>query len=261
MGKTKTQFIGDTLTEEKSKKKEKVEKVHLSGLKGGQRVKLVGETEVHQSAPSVVANKDNVSKAKKAVKFRGKRYLEAKSKVSLGKIYSIKDAVLLVKETSTSSFTGTVEMHLVIKKEGFSTSVSLPYSSGKVKKIEVADDKTIEKLKTGKIDFDVLLATYDMMPKLVPFAKLLGPKGLMPNPKNGTIIKSVKDADKFNASKINIKTEKKSPVIHTSVGKVDMKEEEIAKNIEAVLDAVGRKQIVKAYLAPTMGPSVKIEVV
>ncbi len=261
MGKTKSQFIGDTLTEERPKKKDKVEKVHLSGLKGGQRVKLVGETEVHQPAPSVVANKDNVSKAKKARKVRGKRYLQAKAKVAIGKLYSIKDAVALVKETSFSSFNGTVEMHLVIKKDGFSTSVSLPYSSGKTKKIEVADDKTIEKLKTGKIDFDVLLATTDMMPKLVPFARLLGPKGLMPNPKNGTIIKSVKDADKFNASKINIKTEKKAPVIHTSVGKVGMKEEEIAKNVEAILDAVGRKQIIKAYLCSTMGPSIKIEVI
>jgi len=98
-----------------------------------------------------------------------------------------------------------------------------------------------------------------MMPKLVPFAKLLGPKGLMPNPKNGTIIKSASEAKKFSANKINLRTEKKAPLIHTAVGKVNTKQKELEENIEAVLNGIGKRQIVRVYLTSTMGPSVKID--
>jgi large subunit ribosomal protein L1 len=147
---------------------------------------------------------------------------------------------------------------MLVKKEGLSTSVTLPHSTGKSKKIELANDATIAKLKEGKVEFDVLLATAEMMPKLVPFARLLGPRGLMPNPKNGTLIKNEKDAGKFAADAMTVKTEKKQPVIHTSVGKVSMGEKDLDENINAVLDAVGRKAILKAYVKSTMSPSVKL---
>lgn len=206
-------------------------------------------------------NADEVS-AKKArgPKTRGKKFQVARKKVDRNKLYPLKEAVSLVKNTSVSSFDGTVELHLVVRKEGLTTSVELPHSTGKTKKIEVADDKTIEKLKEGKVNFDVLLATADMMPKLVPFARLLGPKGLMPNPKNGTIIKSAKDAEKFDADKLTLKTEKKAPVIHTIAGKVSMKDEQIIENVEAIFNAITTRQIQKAYLAASMGPSVKVEI-
>lgn len=120
--------------------------------------------------------------------------------------------------------------------------------------------KTIEKLKEGKIDFDVLVATADMMPKLVPFARLLGPKGLMPNPKNGTLVNDLKKAKSFSTATITLKTEREAPLIHTVVGKVSQKDEEIVGNIETVLKALGKnKQIVRAFLKSTMSPSAKIE--
>ena len=113
-------------------------------------------------------------------------------------------------------------------------------------------------MKDGKIDFDVLLATAEMMPKLVPYAKLLGPKGLMPNPKNGTLIKSKKEAKKFGGNTMTIKAEKAEPVIHTTFGKVSQKPKELEENLETILKAIGKKQIVKAYIKSTMSPSVKI---
>ena len=98
------------------------------------------------------------------------------------------------------------------------------------------------------------------MPKLVAYAKLLGPKGLMPNPKNGTVIKSEKDAEKFSADQKTIKTEKEQPVIHTSIGKMSMNETDVSENIQAVLDAVTKSNIEKIYLKLTMSPSVKLQI-
>jgi large subunit ribosomal protein L1 len=153
-----------------------------------------------------------------------------------------------------------MELHMVIKKERLAINVEMPFSFGKTKKIEVASDATIKKLEKGKIDFDMLLATPEFMPKLVPFAQILGPKGLMPNPKNGTLIKSEKEASKFSANLISIKTEKTAPLVHTVVGKVSQEESEIAENIRTVFKAIGEKQIVKAYLKATMSPAVKLAI-
>jgi large subunit ribosomal protein L1 len=285
MGKTKTAFIsnltGETksskeLYEEKMKKKAAAmatlqgtkEKAQVQGigLKGGDRIKVVGgevpKEEVEPTldeAKPVSVESDLTSTRQRKIRIRGKKYKENYVKFDRTKHYPVSDAIRLVKETSYSKFDGTVELHLVTKSE-VNKQVELPYSSGKTKKIEVASDTTIAKIKAGKIDFDILLATPDMMPKLVMFAKTLGPRGMMPNPKNGTLIKTVKDADKFSGSQMSIKTQKDQNVIHTIVGKVSQKDAELIKNVETVFDAVDRKKIEKAFITPTMGPSVKIQI-
>ncbi len=257
MGKTKTQLIGETaeVAKGKKQKRERPDKIHLSGQKGGERVKII---EAPLRSGSAGTSEGQAPAKKREPRTRGKKYLEAKAKIDRNRLYPAKEAINLVKETSMSSFDGTVELHLVVKKVGLSATLTLPHEGGKAKKVEVASEETVKKLEKGKVDFDVLLATPEMMPKLVPFARLLGPRGLMPNPKNGTIIKTAKDAEKFNAAKLTVKTEKNAPVIHIVVGKVSMKELELAGNVEAVLTAVNKKQIVKAYLTSTMGPSVKV---
>ncbi len=259
MGKTKTAFIGEESEEKKQHKKpqEKPQKVHLAGLKGGQRIKTVEAEALPEETP---AEKEEAKKAK-APKVRGKKYLEAKAKVKVASLYLPEEAIKLVKETSYSKFDGSVELHLLVKKIGISTNIALPNSAGKEKKIEVANEDTIKKLAAGKIDFDVLLATADMMPKLVPFARILGPKGLMPNPKNGTLISDIKKAKEFSGNSVTIKTEKEAPLIHTVVGKVSQKESELTENVEAIFKAFGgSKQIVKAFVKASMGPSIKIKV-
>jgi len=259
MGKTKTVMVSGTPEETKKKERDKKKaKITGVGLKGGERIKTV-EVGPIVKEEKPLADETAIKKVKKP-KVRGKKYKDARAKIDKTKLYSIKEAVQLIKETSYSSFDGTVELHLVTKKEGLSINIKLPHSAGKKKKVEVASDTTIKKLEKGKVDFDVLLATTEMMPKLVPFAKILGPKGLMPNPKNGTLIKSAKEAKKFSAKTITIKTEKKAPLVHTIVGKISQKEEEIIENTEVILSAIGKRQIQKAYLTSTMGPSVKIEV-
>ncbi len=256
MGKTKTAFVGEASQQGKPKKEnKKEEKVHLAGLKGGQRVKSI------EAEPVIVTEEaKGKSSKKKTVKVRSKKYQEAKGKIDRNKEHKIADAIKLVKETSYSKFDGTMEAHLIVKKAGISAQVNLPFSGGRTKKIEVADEGTIKKLQTGKVDFDVLLATADMMPKLVAFAKILGPRGLMPNPKNGTLIKSKEDAKKFSANTFTLKTEKEAPLVHTSFGKVSQKEDELTKNFEAITDALGKKQIIKAYIKATMSPSVRVAI-
>lgn len=195
------------------------------------------------------------------VTSRGKKYLESKSKVSRTLVYKLEDAVKAVKESTYSKFDGTMELHLNVKKTGINVQVTLPFSTGKQKKIEIADEKTLAKLKGGKVDFDLLLATADMMPKLAMYARLLGPRGLMPNPKNGTVIKTEKDIAKFQGNLITLKTEREAALIHTSFGKVSQKTEELVKNAESILNALdGSKSIIKAYMKSTMSPSVKVQI-
>lgn len=279
MGKTKTVIVPGEAGEEKSsqaayaekrakreaeaKKKEEEDKAKVAGLglKGGQRIKVIGgEMPVEEAPVEAEAEATEPEKAKKTrkVKVRSEKYKEAKAKINREKLYKLDEAIKLVKESSFAKFDGTMEMHLVVKKEKLSENVKLPYSAGKEKKVEIASEKTIDKLQKGKVDFDVLLATAEMMPKLVPFAKLLGPKGLMPNPKNGTLIKSEKDAAKFSGNTLQVKTQKDQPVVHTIFGKVSQKESELEENAKTIMEAVGAKMILKAYIKSTMSPSVKL---
>lgn len=205
------------------------------------------------------ATAEVVKKARKA-HVRGQKYKTSRAKVDKARLYSIEDAVKLVRETDIAKFVSTVEMHMSVKKEGLSVSLTLPHSAGSTKKVVVADDQVVLQLEAGKVEFDVLLATAEMMPKLVKFAKILGPRGMMPNPKNGTLLKDIKDASKFSLDKMLIKTEKKAPVIHTTIGKLSMSDADLIENAQAVIKAVGDRQILKCYITSSMSPSVKVAI-
>ena len=253
-GKEKYKLKQQKKAEEEAKNKGQVKGV---GLKGGERIKTIGGDATTDIA--ITEDENEEAKKKRPPKKRGKQYASQKSKVNRAKLYPPKEAVKLVKTTSYSKFDGTVELHIVVKKIGTSANIELPHATGKSKTIEIANGTTVEKLKKGKVDYDVLLATPDMMPKLVPYAKILGPKGLMPNPKNGTVIKSRAEAKKFSGNNVSVKTEKKAPLIHTSIGKVNQKQSELEGNLKAVVAGIGKNQITKTYLTSTMGPSVKVK--
>ncbi|MBL7036244.1 hypothetical protein ISR94_00130 [Candidatus Microgenomates bacterium] len=272
MGKTKTAVIGnikldseksskELYSEKKARQKEEMEKVpkvqkeEKSTEKG---VKVV--TSDIPEVETVTETKETPKHESKRIRpGRGKKYSNAKASIDKTKLYPIKEAIEEIKKIVYSSFDETLEMHLVMKKTPTTASVTLPNSFGKGKKVEVADANTIEKLQNGKVDFDILLTTAEFMPKLVPYAKILGPRGLMPNPKNGTIIENKNDAAKFDANSLNLKTEKEAPLIHTAFGKVSMDSKLLVENAESILKALsGSKQIVRAFIKSTMGPSVKL---
>jgi len=250
--------------EEKSKKDQKdkkPQKVRIPGLKGGERVVAV-QTE---PVPKPEIEKDKKEEEKKTPKkiskpkIRGKKYKAAQAKIDPHKTYSLKEAVRLVKNTSITSFDGSVEVHFKVSDSKTQGQVKLPYLKAKKKKVEIASEKTLKKLEKGKIDFDVLLATPSFMPKLAKYAKILGPKGLMPNPKQGTILKNPKkEVGKFEEPLFSFKTEKEQPLIHTVIGKVSQKEKELEENFKTLVKAIGPHKIKKAVLTSTMGPGIKL---
>lgn len=198
----------------------------------------------------------------RAVKIRGKKYQAAKKKIDVTKYYPLKDAVKLVKETSISKFDGRVEAHINVVDSGDLGEIVFPHLEATSKKVVILNDTVLAQIKDGKINFDVLIATPATMPKLLPFARTLGPKGLMPNPKSGTLTDKPEDAvKKLSVAKTVVRTEKKAPVVHILVGKVSQPAEELAANIAQLIEVVKPQKIKKLAICATMGPSVKIEVI
>ncbi len=198
-------------------------------------------------------------KVRKRVKHgRSQRYLEAKAKLK-NEVYSPAEAIVLLKEISKVKFDPSVELHLNLNVDKVSGELQLPHGNGKKLTVEIASDKTLVKLNDGKIDFDVLIAAPAMMPKLAKFAKILGPKGLMPNPKNGTISAEPETAaKKFSGGLIHYKSEPKSPLIHLVIGKLSFKEDQLVDNLQAVINSVQPKNISAAFICSSMSPSLKL---
>ncbi len=248
-------------SKEKAKKKEeaKKSKTKVAGLKGGERVRVVEGEEIKVEVAEEGEEEKAESKKKRKKKSRGKKYKAALKKVDKNKQYPLKEAIELVKKTSVSSFVGNLEGHLVVDKAGEIGDLSLPHFKSKTKKVALVDSKTIAKIKEGKIDFDILLASPMQMKDLVPLAKTLGPKGLMPNPKNGTLVKDpAKAAKNWGSEGIKLATEKKAPVVHVVLGKLDQKEEELIANVEELIKIIGKEKVKKFSLTSTMGPGVKV---
>jgi len=199
-------------------------------------------------------------KKKEHKRNRSKKYVASKARVDKTKKYSTKDAVALIKKLSYSKFDGSITLDGVVKETGKLGTFSLPHSNGKSIKVAIVDDKLLKEIEAGNIDFDALVTTPAYMPKIAKFARVLGPKGLMPNPKNGTVTAKpeVKKAELEKGS-FDLKTEKKAPVIHVTIGKVSGKDKELIANIEYLLTSLKTK-LNQASISATMSPSVKLEI-
>jgi large subunit ribosomal protein L1 len=193
------------------------------------------------------------------LRLRGKKYRVVAAKVDKNKVYSLEDGITLVKEVSTSKFDGSLELHIKVKGEAVRGTVVLPHGTGKTKKVAVADEETIEAIAAGKLDFDVLLATPAQMPKLAKYAKLLGPKGLMPSPKAGTVTDDIeKVKGEISGGRVEYRADK-TGVIHLGIGRLSFTTAQLVENFQTIETALGNTKVVTVSLAPTMGPGLKVQ--
>ncbi len=222
---------------------------------------------------------------------KGKRYQQAAALIEKGKAYPIEEAVALVKQTSNLKFDASVD---VAFKLGLDTrhadqqlrgAIVLPHGTGKTKKVLVVTQgakleeakaagadvvggkEILEEIKKGWLDFEVMIATPDMMAELGKLGRILGPKGLMPNPKTGTVTMDVtKAVQETKAGKVTYRTDKDGNV-HMPIGRVSFDDAQLAENYKTVYDLLVKSKPASAkgvymkniVVSTTMGPAVKVQ--
>src|SRR5262249_30013936 len=220
----------------------------------------------------------------------GKKYRAAAEQVDRNKQYSVAEAVELTKKIAYAKFDETVEMDMWLGVDPRKAdqmvrgTVILPHGLGKSKRVvviasadkfteakeagadEVGGDDIVQRIKEGWLDFDALIATPDMMRAVGQLGKILGPRGLMPNPKTGTVTNEVGRAvTETKAGKIEFRVDK-TGVVHAPVGKVSFEPQKLAENAKALIDAIMRakpqtakgKYVKNATMSSTMGPGIKL---
>ena len=191
----------------------------------------------------------------------GKKIKQARTQVDKNKLYEPKEAIELLKKVNIAKFNATVTLHINLKERLPKVEITFPYSTGKTKQIEIVTDETLAKIEKGQLNFDILIATPAMMPKLAKYARILGPKGLMPNPKMGTITNDPEKKKKeLEGGKTIIKSEPKFPIMHVNIGKIEQKTGELVTNLETVISAIKPKNVTSITLASTMSPGIKVQV-
>src|SRR5512143_743665 len=226
----------------------------------------------------------------------GKKYLAAAAKVDLNKFYNPTEAVKLVKETSYTKFDSTVEVHMRMGLDPRQADqqvrdvVVLPHGLGKTVRVLVFaqgdgaanaraagadvvadDDETLAKIQGGWTEFDVAIATPDMMGKVGRLGRVLGPRGLMPNPKAGTVVPAEdigRVVRESKAGRVEFRVDKTSN-LHVPIGKVSFDEKKLYENLGALMEAVKKARpasakgtyIKRLTLTSTMGPGIKVDAI
>jgi large subunit ribosomal protein L1 len=224
----------------------------------------------------------------------GKKYLEALKKVDQSKLYAPADAIRLVKETSYTKFDASVEVHLRLgidprqADQNIRSTVALPHGTGKSVRVLVfaqgdaaqaardagadfvgADELITQIDRENFFDFDIAIATTDMMAKVGRVARKLGPRGLMPNPKSGTVVAAddlSKTIHEVRGGRVEFRNDK-TGLLHVAVGKVSFSEEQITQNVAALMEAVKgtRPSAIKGTFVrsvtftSTMGPGIPVD--
>jgi large subunit ribosomal protein L1 len=207
---------------------------------------------------------------------RGKNYRKAAEQLEAGKVYSLADALELATKTNPTKFDASVEVHVRLgvdprqADQNIRATVSLPNGTGKDVRVAVfapGDETFLKQLDKEVLDFDVLVATPQQMPKLGKYARLLGPRGLMPNPKAGTVATDVaKAVTEAKAGKVEYRVDKQA-IVHLSIGKVSFGAAKLAQNADAFFASLQSQKpaslkgayVKSTAISTTMGPGIKVE--
>ncbi len=257
MGKIRTRILGFEDLEKEQKEASKRRAAEKKVLKSHEE----SDDEVQAPAAKVEVEQKKSKKAAPVVakKARSKKHTAATAKVDASREYALDEAVTVLKSTAYAGFNESFELHINTKDSGLKGEISLPHTAGKQVRVAIVDDALLENLENGVIEFDLLIAHPSYMPKLAKFARVLGPKGLMPSPKTGTISTSPEDvAKKYSGGAMRWKGEAKFPLIHQMIAKVSQDDAEIIENATAFIKQVGKNQVKEVYMTTTMGPSVRI---
>lgn len=225
------------------------------------------------------------------IERRSKKYQAVAKKVDSAKLYSLEEALKLATETSTTSFDSSVEVHVRLgvdprqADQNIRATVSLPNGTGKDVRVAVfapesehaaakkagasvvGDDDFLKQLDKEELNFDVLVATPQYMPKLGKYARLLGPRGLMPNPKSGTVAADVaKAVTEAKTGKVEYRVDKQA-IVHLSIGKVSFGAEKLLQNARTFIDSLNAQKpssikgvyVKSMTITTTMGPAIKTE--
>lgn len=194
---------------------------------------------------------------------RGTKYLEAAALVDRDKTYPLEEGLDLAKQTCYAKFDAAIDVHLRLSppkknEDVVRGSVNLPHGSAKPQRVIIIDEEMIEKISKGWTDFDVAVATPDMMPKLGKLAKILGPRGLMPNPKAGTVTaEPQKIAQELQAGRVEYKVDSLNNV-HQSIGRVSWDTAKLAENCRAFISVLPKNRIRSITVVASMGPAVRV---
>ena len=276
------------------------EKYAKAGKKSKKHVEEVKAEEERQArkAERAASDKAAAEKPKGAkpitrprIERRGKKYQDAAKLVEKGKVYGLKDAIELAIKTNPAKFDASLEAHVRLgvdprqADQNIRTTIVLPNGNGKTVRVAVfapldvakaakaagadiaEDEEFLKQLEKGVIDFDVLISTPAYMPKLGKYARLLGPKGLMPNPKAGTVTMDVEKAVKESkAGKVEYRVDKQS-IVHIGLGKVSFGADKLLENANTFFDSLKAQKpaslkgtyVKSVFIATTMGPSISVE--
>jgi len=291
----KTSETADT-EEPKKATAAKAGKRSEKGVKEAEEKAAKAEAQHHRAEEKAEAEADKKPKQPQRVTSKlersAKGYRKSAELIEKGKTYSLKDALDIAVKTSHVKFDATVELHVRLgvdprqADQNLRDTIVLPAGTGKAVRVAVfadadgvaaakkagADiaggDEFLQQLDKGKIDFDILVATPQTMAKLGKYARVLGPKGLMPNPKSGTVTTDVaKAVTEAKAGRVEYRVDS-TGIVHVGVGKVSFGADKLAQNVKAIFASIKSNKpsslkgsyVQSVYLATTMGPSIKVEV-
>ena len=282
----KVEEVKETFAKSGKKSKKHIEEVKAEEARQARKAERAAEDAAAANKP-----KGATPVTRPRIERRGKNYQEMAKLVEKGKSYNLKDAMELAIKTNYAKFDASVEIHARLgvdprqADQNIRTTLVLPNGNGKEVRVAVfapidvcktakeagadiaEDEEFLKQLDKGNIDFDVLISTPQYMPKLGKYARVLGPKGLMPNPKAGTVTMDVAKAVKESkAGKVEYRVDKQS-IVHIGVGKVSFGADKLVENANAFFESLKAQKpasikgsfVKSVFISTTMGPSIEIE--